>query len=377
MSRAFIDFYKEHNFMPNRVPDQHKGIHGKRRDALYRHLGIAPSFLAGRSVLEFGPGAGDNPVHTASYTPDLLVLVDGHDISAQECRNKADQGLFHAAHVEVVCQDVLSYDDERQFDLVIGEGLIHTQDNPKDFCKRMARFTKPGGLAIFTTLDAVSSFPDILRRMFKPLFAIRHPEVGECIKALAEFMKPDLDSLPGYARPYEDWVLDNLIHPMHPNPFFPFTDSVEALGDDFDVYASHPHFMIDWRWYKAIPGQEDYNQLSIEQYYSNLPFFIDCRLDPLSTPCDIDGRALASLCEQAYDLHLDLWENLNNDQFNLFISKIGEIRDLLTSFPATRQSLTTYIEGLQALKNGKQADFSDFHGWFGRGQMYVSYVRRT
>mgnify|MGYP006176012067 CR=1 FL=1 len=49
----------------------------RRRDSLYRVLGLPPSFVRGRSVIEFGPGSGHNALFTASLAPARYVLVDG------------------------------------------------------------------------------------------------------------------------------------------------------------------------------------------------------------------------------------------------------------------------------------------------------------
>ena len=59
--RAFIDFYDKHKISPVSQDISDLQAHFNRREALYRHLGVVPSFLRGKTVLEFGPGADTTP----------------------------------------------------------------------------------------------------------------------------------------------------------------------------------------------------------------------------------------------------------------------------------------------------------------------------
>ncbi|HZL59498.1 MAG TPA: class I SAM-dependent methyltransferase [Stellaceae bacterium] len=376
--RAFISFYKQHDFVPNQVPEHHRALHFRRRDALYRQLGIVSGLLKGRDVIEFGPGSGDNSVHTASFGLGSLVLVDGHDVSIAELRRKAGDGRF-PADCDIYESDVLAFTDARRFDLVIAEGLIHDRSDTKPFCRHMAEFARPGGIVVITTIDPVSSFADICRRLFKPIYMARDKDFDTCMKSLAALFKPDLDALPGFARTHYDWVLDNIFHPLPLDRFFPFPDAVAALTDDFDVYASHPHFFSDWRWWKAIAGSEAYNERALAQYRRWLPLLIDSRADPevVAQP-RCDGALLETLCREAYKLHLAAWDADDPGLIPPILIKIEEIVALLRpALPETASSFADLVASLRAALAGRTPDFGRFLGLFGRGQQYVSFIRRS
>jgi ubiquinone/menaquinone biosynthesis C-methylase UbiE len=78
MTASHLAFYKAHGISPVRQDISDWERHRQRRSALYRQLGILPSYLRGRSVLEVGPGSGHNALHTAGLEPSRFVLVEGN-----------------------------------------------------------------------------------------------------------------------------------------------------------------------------------------------------------------------------------------------------------------------------------------------------------
>ena len=52
----FVAFYSAHGIIPTRQDISNLETHFTRRAGLYRQLGVLPSFLRGRTVLEIGPG---------------------------------------------------------------------------------------------------------------------------------------------------------------------------------------------------------------------------------------------------------------------------------------------------------------------------------
>src|SRR5438045_7944899 len=69
MTESLLDFYRRHGISPVRQDIRNLDVHFARRAALYRHLGLLPTFLLGRTILEIGPGSGFNSVYTASLGP--------------------------------------------------------------------------------------------------------------------------------------------------------------------------------------------------------------------------------------------------------------------------------------------------------------------
>ena len=83
MTESLLEFYRRHQISPVRQDIRDLGAHFGRRTALYRHLGILPAFLRGRTVLEVGPGSGFNSLHTASLAAGRTHVVTAYFPSAR------------------------------------------------------------------------------------------------------------------------------------------------------------------------------------------------------------------------------------------------------------------------------------------------------
>ena len=81
IKNAFVDFYRQtdRKLAFRDIGDLDSLV--QTRGNLYLSLGIPPSLLEGKEILEFGPGAGHYSVFNALLRPSLYTLVDGvHDI---------------------------------------------------------------------------------------------------------------------------------------------------------------------------------------------------------------------------------------------------------------------------------------------------------
>lgn len=71
-----LTFYQTNEVSPvlQDVADAKK--HLVRRESLYRSLGLPSTFFRDHTVLEVGPGSGQNSLHIASSMPSSLTLVE-------------------------------------------------------------------------------------------------------------------------------------------------------------------------------------------------------------------------------------------------------------------------------------------------------------
>ncbi len=117
-------------------------------------------------------------------------------------------------------------------------------------------------------------------------------------------------------------------------------------------------------------------------YACNSLFLIDYRIDPekITLPSHGSWLSLEEDCEEAYDIHIGIWLNGNIDEiYTKFLPLMNRISKKLDGiFPFTARSLQDYISGMHEMKTrGLQADFKSFKTWFGRGQQYVSFIRKA
>ena len=54
--RSYLDYYGDRNIIPAHQDLTDRAKHFRRRGSLYRHLGLVPTWLSGKRVIEFGPG---------------------------------------------------------------------------------------------------------------------------------------------------------------------------------------------------------------------------------------------------------------------------------------------------------------------------------
>ena len=375
--RAFLDFYSERNIIPVRQDIRDLEVHFRRRAGLYRQLGLVPSWIHGKDVIEFGPGTGDNAVFTASLCPGAYVLVDANPKSLDAIRERIARQLMDGNLVEVVESDVLAYPRSTEYDLVLCEGVIPSQTDPRAFARHVANFVKPGGVLVMTTVSATSHFAEICRRALKPFFANRYPDFDALRNALVAFFREDLDSLQFTSRRYEDWVLETILQQYRAQPFFTIPDALDTLGDSFDVLGFSPGFFADGRWYKTIVGENSgVNAMARAQYLARGTAFLDGRIDSdTAGPCD--GEAVERLCRQAFGVVEEMWEADDEAMLPEFLDKVSAVASAVAdAMPGTARSLDDFVKGAGNLTGGDlNADFGTFRTLFGHSQQYVSLIR--
>ncbi len=140
---AFVGFYESNHISPvsQDIVDLNK--HFQRRESLFRSLGLLPAFIAGKSVLEFGPGSGHNALYMASLKPGRYELVDGNPKGVQETRERL--AAYSDSQVEVHQSLFEEFQTDAQFDLVWAEGCLPHQSEPLPLLDHISLFVARGG----------------------------------------------------------------------------------------------------------------------------------------------------------------------------------------------------------------------------------------
>jgi SAM-dependent methyltransferase len=377
MTASHLAFYKAHGISPVRQDISDWERHRQRRSALYRQLGILPSYLRGRSVLEVGPGSGHNALHTAGLEPSRFVLVEGNPTGIGHIR-----ALF-AEHREVTAPEIVEsriedYRPDQGFDFVFCEGLLSGVPNPDTVLARLADCTAVGGLLVVTCVDHLSHFPETLRRLLAQRLVDPADPVEVQAAAILPMVEPHLATLSGMNRRWDDWVIDNLIHPGSIIPLINLPEVISVLASRFDFLASAPHFVTDWRWYKSITGADhEFNLPAIEQYWRNAHNLLDHRFT-LPPRRDDANQRLYDLCTRARAL-VEAYEATRRDSF---IAEFAEVLDEITADAREFSAVTAdaLAEAADLVRGAPDvqatAAASGFGALFGRGQQYLSLSRR-
>jgi len=379
ISRPYLDYYSSNKIIPVKQDVSDLSVHLKRRSILYHYLHIPPTAVRGRRVLEIGPGTGDNAIHIAALMPDWYVLLDGnpYSIAAVKERLSDNRYKFHLIpHLECIEADVLTYRDNRRYDLVICEGVIPAQTDPTVCLQRSAGFVDRGGLLIVTAHSAISLFAEVCRRLLKPIFARRATSPEDLRDQLMTFLTPHLQTLPGRSRVIEDWVRDNMFQPWPRSVVFTIEDIITAIGKEFDIYGTSPQFIQDFRWYKAaVVDTLSLNDLAKAQAAQWSALFIDYRIEPGEFQ-SFDATDLETECLKILtDTHA-AWTDDDLERVAACVNRVQAVgQELRSILPLTSESIQDFVIGTNALLDGKSIKFNTFTSWFGRGQQYVSLLR--
>jgi len=277
--KAYLDYYKKNNIIPVSQDISNLKKHFGRRTALYMQCGIPPYLIKNKDVLEIGPGTGDNAIFTNYMQPSNYMLIDGNPKSIKSTYEKLSNYFKNISNCDFVEQDILDFNIDKLFDIVLCEGLISHQQKPKKFLKKISRFVKPGGILLITCVDHVSFLSEMLRRVIGTLLVNNKVSINENVKILRNYFHSHLSQLNGMSRRIDDWIYDTILQPFCKTTLLSIEDSIKILYNDFEVYGMSPNFFIDWRWYKQINFDYMFNQLVIEAYKKNIHTFLDYRYE--------------------------------------------------------------------------------------------------
>ena len=379
-----LSFYRAQGISPVRQDISDLQEHFTRREMLYRQLGILPGFISAKRVLEVGPGSGFNALYTASLEPESLVLLEPNPTGAADIRRLVSDYPEFLDRVETLEVDLFDFESKEGFDFVFCEGLLAGTPEPERVLGQLAGFVAGGGVLVVTSEDYISKLAETLRRLLADLAYDPTAPLDEQVDCLLPLFSPHLATLRGMSRNHGDWIIDNLINPASIGRLLSLPDTISVLSEEFEFFASSPHIVTDWRWYKSVFSEEkkDYNARTTEQYWSLAHNFIDYRITAPGRSREAN-RTLYHLCKGIRDT-TRLYEQQRDP------SRIDEARNLLSKLVehvrAAPRDFTAELTG--ALEEARSFVLQDtidgaaiansryFSSWFGRGQQYISFSNR-
>ncbi len=383
MERPFLDYYTSNAISPVSQNISNLKVHLNRRGALYRLLGMAPALLRGKSIVEFGTGSGFNAVHTLQLEPARLLLVDGNPFGLDNCRELLTNTLHDmprfSVNLDYILADFMEFATSERFDVVLCEGFLPLQLDPCAMLRRLASFTKPGGIVVCTCIDAVSYLPDLVRRACGQALVDPALPLQEQAAQIAPVFRSHFETLPNMSRPLNDWILDNVLHPFV-GKLMSMHDAITALDDSFDVLGASPHFITDWRWYKDMTGsQSGINALARRAWMRNLHNFIDFSVILEERP-EEENACLHDAAERFVACCFPFYESRAPQLLEDMAESVMFIADSVAGIGAPARSTAQKLrDAAQALRQSAQGKFPPHFGafstLFGRSQQYLSFVR--
>jgi len=227
-----------------------------------------------------------------------------------------------------------------------------------------------------TTANGVSYLSEIIRRLMRDKLVSSSASINEQLKLIRPIFKKQLKHLKAMSRPIDDWILDNIIQPLQDRKLLSIPEAINTLSDNFDVYSSSPKFLTDWRWYKEIIGTDrHFNEIALDCYFKNNINLLDYRSNHQSHSVEY-GKRFELLCSKSWELMCEI-ENGNENKWEDLYKLLDEIACCVkSSSPETVKALTEANYWLQG-KESFAVDMLHFPMWWGRGQQYLSFIRKA
>ena len=154
------------------------------------------------------------------------------------------------------------------------------------------------------------------------------------------------------------------------------------MNSDFVFYnSSSPNFKTDWRWYKQQCNQGDsYNDFAKKQYYENVHNFLDYRFVHTSRPKG-ENTELLNLCESVFTDLKKFEANRENTHIEDIITTVDVLQRVLKKMKLSEKtvaSIDDFKVSVEKIMNGEtNLTFDSFAKFSGRGQQYVSFLKKS
>ena len=385
-----INYYSENGIIPvhQNMPDTDFQQFKFQRMALYSNLGIQMSLLRGRSILEFGPGTGDNARILSEFHPEILDLVDGNPSSRDSVLNYIREGKLpdhatsfyfsDARNFSLTMREKTDVVFENGYDLVVCEGVINGNSNPANFLESIQSFVRPGGMLVLTTVSAWGVLDQALRRLYKPAVATKFSSYGDQVKCCSDIFRGHLRHLPT-TKPIEDWVQDAILHPINENYIFSIPEVLEILGDRFTAISSSPRFFSDFRWHKSLNLKTDNTNLYFLDEFNRIrPMLIDDRyqtireVEKFTNMIDVDE--VDRIVKEIWNLSCQIWESNSYKRISEIEILLNQMKEITrNTLPELCNAINEFISALPEIVIGNfESDLPTFEKWWGRALVYLS-----
>ena len=252
----------------------------KRLNLYQRHLGIPASLLRNRAVLEIGPNSGENALVLAALGADL-TLIEPNEQVLPKLRSLFQKFGLQDRIVELLQDDIQSFNPRTSYDVVIVEGFLYTLPNKEEMLAKILGFLSPGGLAVISFCDRYGSLLEMTRRMVLwracQLAGVKDMHSEESLALARKLYTKDWDRL-NTSRSLEVWWKDNLVSPLFTAAELWSYAEILPLAEDVgcEYYSSSPVWanLDHFSWYKNVSSGVERSKLLLNQWARVFPYFL-------------------------------------------------------------------------------------------------------
>lgn len=376
----FIEFYTQHGISPVRQDLSNLENHIMRRKSLYRVLGITDTTFRNSDVLEIGPGGGYNSIAIAICEPKSYHLIEPNNTGYNEMIKLFNK--YDLVNSTIIFENRI-FDkpyEGKLFDVVLAEGFIPGLDDKKTIIQAIKKSTKVGGIVAITTSDPISYFLEIARRYLANKLIKDEYDFRTKTEILSNAFASHLNSLGAITRPIEDWVQDNLLNPATSNIDYSIKNAIEDFNDEYFFYGSSPDLFNNGIWYKDILLEtSDYNEIFLAQFDA-LSHCLFWQHMPLNYRSSLLNNELKRLCKEFSNINFELeskklYEFKESD--DRCVKCVEAIIENMSSFSDVVNILNEFLFLVKNTTIDNISNAKLFSNAFGRGQQYVTFVKKS
>jgi 2-polyprenyl-3-methyl-5-hydroxy-6-metoxy-1,4-benzoquinol methylase len=372
----FVSFYTKHNISPVHQDISDFPQHMKRREKLYRSLGLPPFAFVNENMLEIGPGGGYNALAFFQWGAKV-DFVEPNKTAQEELPVLLKKSGVKPEAWHLFPGLIEDYYPEKSYNIVIAEGFIPGLLDRRQVIARLKDIVNPGGVVVVTCVDDISFFFDHLKGLVAARLISTIGDFQEQVKVLIEAFASHLQTLKHASRPVDDWVIDTFLNPAIYGEWFSIADCLEEFGRDFELLGSSPRMFTDYTWYKNT--EHDTFTALLEQFHTKRQALFFQHMEEKIRTADVN-RQLFEACYHVRDLGRKLKDNYQQDTMRKIVEAIKVVRTLTVDFdPRATAAIDEAISLLSDddLTPAKVANATKLAAACGRSMQYVSLVKKV
>lgn len=374
-----LEYYIKQGISPVHYKIKNLNKHFEIRSSLYQLLGLAPSLINGKDVLEVAPGSGHNSIFTSSLLPKSYDLVEPNPKGCKDILTIFKSFKKKHTKPNLYQLQLSKFNKKKKFDVVITEGWPGGfLSFDRKMLKKISSFVKPGGLLLISFFPAIGAMSTYLRRLIAYRLISNNLSFQKKTKILENAFSNHLNNLKSMGRSKKHWIQDSILNPYicvaHNSPKVCNT----IFKDNFEIYNSIPKFSNEWRWYKSLYGKnKKFNKQFISEYEKVNHCLIDYRMKGFIRSQKKNIK-LEKMCNDFAQLTKD---NEKCGQ-KIYIKKIEPllekiIKNIKSEFPKIVINSLQEANNLLKKKSFNHKDVAKmkfFSSLFGREQCYLSFI---
>lgn len=381
MGNVNLDFYEEYQMAPEVREDEESFC--KKRQKLYRQLGIPLISFRNAEVVEFGPNRGYNALTllTGFYGKidgiQHIDLVEPNPYGREEMQKLFQDRQIPEERYSIypdMLEDFKCID--KKYDFIIAEEFIHCIETWKDLIEGIKSNASDNTIIIVTCTSEIGLYIERMKRLAARYMVRDLSDREEKLKELERIFEPQLRSLKWMSRSFRSYILDMFFDEiLWCENVMSIVDAIDAFGEEYDLLGCSQNIFIDHSWFKDI--SYDYISSYKEQYHKKKHMYMTAGYVQEEIRTIQENNEL----EQAVIKANRMAASYEKDQ-TLDLCAFQTVIESVTKYARNERVERfnkEFLEILRKLDKKESVNLSDYTVWsetFGEGSQYVSFVKK-